>query len=109
MCWIASQQGDLQAEIDDIASQNELLKQEIKGLRNAQSSLPELNSRKKDYIGDLKKFENLVGQLEVHKARLGDKLKNLQTDLDAKGNDISARLSKLNERMYRNGVKGLTN
>ena len=84
----ATQQTDLQKEIDAIMAKSENITLEIEELKNAQSSLPELNARKKDYIGDLRKFERLVEQLQSHKARLNDKLSNLQDELGSKGAHI---------------------
>lgn len=84
MDQMGTTQEDLQMEIDMIAAKNEELKQEIQALKQAKSSLPELTARKKDYVGDLQKFDKLVQQLKEHKARLEGKLQHLQSELAAK-------------------------
>lgn len=70
---IESKNTQLRDEISILERRNSSLQNEIEEVQARRAYLPELEQRKKDYLKDLGKFEQLIDQLEKHREQLQSK------------------------------------
>jgi kinetochore protein NDC80 len=68
-------------QLNELDLKNKALEESIVDVEKRRSYLPELEGKEKDYLKDLAKFQELVGQLEAHKEKLDSKVSDREQEL----------------------------
>lgn len=85
---IIKNQNEIEATIEVMEKENLELEMEIQRAEMEKSTLPQLNSKKKDFESDLEKFKTLITALEAHQKNLTAKLRARQQESVGKDSDL---------------------
>lgn len=85
-----SKNEDIVTQTASLEESNAALLREIEEVESRRLFLPQLQSKKKDYVNDMGKFENLIKQLQQHKESSETKINTRMADLEKTNASIKA-------------------